>query len=276
MTHLETSEQSSDVDLAVVPVSVIVPVKNDDSNLLACLKQLVCFDDVVVVDSEYSTTAESIAQIKKSKYVVFTYEPPFPKKRNWALESLDLKYNWVLFLDADEYITPEFITELRETFTSKENDIAGYWLNYKIRYQGKVLKYGVPQRKLALFNRKNGRYEKIEDIGWSVYDMEIHEHPIIDGEIAELHSEIFHMENIEYAKWEVGRSKLLIESSSRKNLTFRQRVKYYLLGTPFLAPGYFIYHYIFRLGILDGKLGLSYAILKMTYFFQIYLLANER
>lgn len=132
-------------------------------------------------------------------------------------------------------------------------------------------------RKLALFRKDKGEYEYIDEHAWSHLDMEIHEHPIINGKVGILSSPLIHNDykglehyiakhNV-YSTWEVHRFFQLQKSDV--HLTFRQKVKYFLLDSWFLAPIYFLYAYFIQLGILDGKAGLLFSLYKMYYFFQI-------
>jgi hypothetical protein len=131
-------------------------------------------------------------------------------------------------------------------------------------------------KKLALFNKNFGRYEKINDNCWSNFDMEIHEHPILYGKISSIKSQIIHndfksishfiIKHNEYANWEANRYLNLVQTSQ---LTLRQRIKYLLIPTSTFAILYFIYNYFFKLGFLDKKYGFLFSILKSFYFFLI-------
>jgi hypothetical protein len=217
-----------------------------------------------------------IAKQYTSEIIQFHWNGKFPKKRNWALRNLEIKNKWVLFIDADEYVTNEFVAEVREKI--KDPDVNGYWLNYRNYFMGKLLKHGYPLNKLALFRIGKGEYEYIPEDSWSHLDMEVHEHPIIQGRTGCIKAHIIHNDykglehyisrHNAYSSWEAYRF-LNLENESFKDMTVNQRIKYRLLQLGILPIVYFVGAYIFRLGFLDGKPGYYIAKYKAHYFFQI-------
>ena len=93
----------------VLPVSVIVPVRNEARNLPRCLESLAGVGEVHVIDSQSTDDTVAIAQSHGAKVVQFHYAGGWPKKRQWAMDTLPLAYDWILLLDADEVLTPELI-----------------------------------------------------------------------------------------------------------------------------------------------------------------------
>ncbi len=258
-----------------IPVSVVIPVKNEEKNLPRCLSLLKDFSEVIVVDSHSTDRTPQIVEEYGYRLIDFSWNGQFPKKRNWVLRNIPLKNLWVLFLDADESVTADFRACVREKIA--QTDYSGFWIYYNDHFMGRQLKYGVKMRKLSLFRRDKGEYEYIDEHTWSYLDMEIHEHPIIEGKVGVLPVPLIHNDykglehyiakHNAYSTWEVHRFYQLVKSEIR--LTFRQQVKYFLLDSWFLAPLYFFYAYFLRLGILDGKAGLLFGLYKMQYFFQI-------
>lgn len=258
-----------------IPVTVVIPVKNEEKNLPRCLSLLKDFSEVIVVDSHSTDRTPQIIQEYGGRLIDFTWNGRFPKKRNWVLRNVELKNTWVLFLDADESVTEDFIACIRKII--KHTDYNGFWIYYNDHFMGRQLKHGVKMRKLALFRKDKGEYEYIDEHAWSHLDMEIHEHPVIDGKVGVLPVPLIHNDykglehyiakHNAYSTWEVHRFFQLIKSETP--LTFRQKVKYFLLDSWFLAPLYFLYAYFFRLGMLDGRAGLLFSLYKMQYFFNI-------
>jgi len=265
----------------IIPVTVIVPVKNEARIIRNCLNKLKYFEQVIVVDSNSIDGTKDIVELEYLyEYYNFNWNGYYPKKRNWVLENIEIRNDYVLFLDADEILTNEFINEI--TNKIQTSDYSGYWLIYENYFLDKKLNYGVKMKKLALFNRHHGCYEKIDDQNWSKFDMEIHEHPIINGSIGTINSQIIHNDfkgidsfinkHNEYATWEAKR---FLALGKNLNLTFRQKVKYYFMSSLILSIIYFIYNYLFKLGFLDGRRGLIYSSLKSFYFLLIYIKIYE-
>ena len=93
-----------------LPVTVCIPARNEAKNLPACLASLGGkFHQVVVVDSQSSDATRGIAAAAGATVLEFRWDGKFPKKRNWALRNHQWETPWVLFLDADERVTPEFV-----------------------------------------------------------------------------------------------------------------------------------------------------------------------
>jgi len=261
----------------IIPVTVIIPVKNGASALERCLEPLRQMAAVVVVDSASDDSSVEVARRWGARVLQFRWNGGFPKKRNWILQTYNFTTEWVLFLDADEEVTAEFVRELRQAVTSTE--YVGYWINYTNHFQGHLLRFGVTQRKLALFRVGSGYYERIEDTGWSDLDMEVHEHPILDGPVGNLRCRIRHNDytnlykfierHNKYSTWEARRYMARATEGQGTARTLRQHVKYALVESPWLSVLYFLYTYIALGGILDGGAGLHYAIYKATYFFDI-------
>ena len=92
--------------MSKIPVTVVVPVKNEEPNMVRCLDRLTGFDQVMVIDSKSTDKTAQIALEYGAEVHQFDWNGQFPKKRNWVLRNLNIKNEWVLFLDADEYILP--------------------------------------------------------------------------------------------------------------------------------------------------------------------------
>src|SRR4051794_13847724 len=110
-----------------VPVSVIVPVKNEASNLRRCLESVKWADEVFVVDSQSTDGSIEIAGEYGAQVVQFQFNGTWPKKKNWALENLRFKNEWVFILDADEVLPPEAKDEFARNVANADG-MAGYWI----------------------------------------------------------------------------------------------------------------------------------------------------
>lgn len=262
---------------AALPISVVIPVRNEAANIGRCLAALGDdFAEVIVADSQSTDATCEIAGRMGARVVQFEWAGGFPKKRNWVLRNVPLAHDWVLFLDADETVTPEFVAELRDVLP--RCSYVGFWLSYRNAFRGRWLRFGDRFRKLALFRRGAGEYERIDDHGWSDLDMEVHEHPVLPGPKGRIRSPILHHDykgieayrrrHEEYARWEAHRY-LALRRDGWDRLTPRQRLKYRLVATPFLGPAYFAAGYGIKLGFLDGRAGFWFAWYKMRYFQRI-------
>lgn len=263
-----------------LPITVIVPVRNEEKNLPQMLPLLKYFDEVIVVDSHSTDKTPEIVKSFGYQLVEFEWNGHFPKKRNWTLRNVPIRNEWVFFVDADEYMTESFIKNLREEFKDT-GDKVGYWIYYNNYFMGTKLEHGDPIHKLALFKKSAGEYERIEaeddNKNWGYSGLELHEHPILEGEIGFIKGRIDHRENRgleayirkhnEFSTWEASR--YLKMNNETEVTSFRQKVKYALIDSWWLGRIYFFYIYILKFGFLDGKPGYIYAHLMKHYFFDI-------
>ena len=267
-------------------LTIAIPVRNEEKNLPGCLQAIgnALARKIIVIDSGSTDKTKEIAAEFGAEILDFKWNGKYPKKRNWFLQNHAPSTKWILFLDADEYLTENFKTELIEKL-AMDNKV-GYWLKYSIFYMGRKLKGGYPLRKLALFQPGAGEYERIEEENWSGFDMEVHEHPVLSGEVGFFKSTIDHQDfrgvthlNIkhnEYALWEARRFlKMKNDEAVTNNWTWKQRIKYHLMGTVWIGPAFFFGSFIFLRGFLDGTRGLAFAIFKMSYFNQVYCNIRE-
>jgi len=268
---------------AKLPVSVIVPVRNEARNLPRCLESLTDFAEVYVIDSQSTDDTVEAARSYGAKVVQFHYPGGWPKKRQWGMNTLPLACDWILLLDADERLTPESKEEIRNAV--KNSDVNGYWLLLRTRFLGRVLRHGdVALWKLSLFRRGQGRFEcRLRNQDASMADMEVHEHVVVDGATAKLSHPVIH-ENVEslsryiqkhdeYSNWE---SRVLLQGgddielppslfgSQAQRRRWLKRKLFALPGSPVLL---FLYRYVFRLGFLDGVPGLIYCGLQAVQMF---------
>lgn len=79
-----------------IPISVLIPVKNEEKNLPACLESVARAEEVFVVDSQSSDNTQEIAESYGAKVIQFSFNGHWPKKKNWSLENLPFGHEWVL------------------------------------------------------------------------------------------------------------------------------------------------------------------------------------
>ncbi len=261
--------------LSTIPVTVIVPVRNEAKNLPRCLESLQRFGEVYVIDSQSEDATVEVARFYNAKVVQFFYKGGWPKKRQWALDTLPLLYEWVLLLDADEVLTPDLAEEIDKVVHAQQAD--GYYVRLQMFFLNRPLRFsGASFWKMSLFRRSKGAYEcRLKDQDSSMADMEVHEHVVVDGKTAHLkHSLIHHnveslsryfQKHNEYSNWEAkvwlsGEADSGLQPSLLKGQAQRRRwLKKYFLGVPGSPILFFLYKYLFRLGFLDGVPGLLYC-----------------
>jgi glycosyltransferase involved in cell wall biosynthesis len=266
-----------------IPITVIIPTKNNYNTLKFTLPILSSFNEVIIVDTFTNDGTKELVENLNFNYINFKWNGLYPKKRNWILFNVNIKNDWVLFLDSDEFINKDFIIEINK----KINDYRynAYVISFENEFLGKVLKWGDTFRKTSLIRHKYCKYEIVNDNFWTSFDMEVHENMIVKGKIGKIKSKVLHnsCDNLnhyinkhnEYAIWESKRHST--NSFIFSNYFHRRFLKYILFNSIFLPYLYFIYSYIFCFGFLDGKHGYVFALLKFSYFnnIRIRILASK-
>ncbi len=269
-----------------LPISVIVPVRNESQNLARCLASLCGAGEVYVIDSQSTDDTVEIARSYSAKVVQFYYHGGWPKKRQWAMDTLPLAHDWVLLLDADEALTPELFWEIQQAIQNPSFD--GYYISLQMHFFGRRLRHaGADFCKLSLFRRGKGRFEcRLRDQNPSMADMEVHEHVIVQGKTAKLRNALCHhnVESLsryirkhdEYSNWEakawINRNcgfRDLAPALFGTQAQRRRWLKAKLFGIPGCSFLFFLYRYVFRFGFLDGTPGLIYCGLQGIQFFHI-------
>ena len=272
----ESTSTPSPFRAGILPISVIVPVREEGRNLEACLQSIQGCDEIFVIDSFSADDTVEIARRYGAKVFQFDYQGGWPKKRQWALDTLTFRNGWILLLDADERVTPALRYEMERAIQDLRYD--GYFIALHMRFLGQTLDHGDTSfYKLSLFRAGKGRFEcRLNDQDSSMGDMEVHEHVVVDGPTSSLKHALIHhnVESLsryirkhdEYSNWECrvlldeGRNSSSIPASIWGSQAQRRRwLKQKFLRIPGSPVLLFLYRYLFRLGFLDGIPGLIYC-----------------
>lgn len=276
-----------------VPLSVLLPVLNEESNLPAALSSVAWADDVVVVDSHSTDRTALIAEEYGARVFQFDYSGRRPKKKQWALSNIPFRNEWILILDADERVTPLLRSEIESAIASESAD--GYCLDREFVFMGRSLRCFRPNWIVRLVRH---RASEMEDLGLEgvpgTGDNEIHEHIRVEGRLGFLKQPLLHEDyrgigpwidrHNRYATWEahlylrfqrepIGVNPLQfirLDPFRRKRVLRRVWVRMY--ARPLLR---FIVWYFFRGGVLDGREGYIFCVLMAWYEFLIGLKVRE-
>ncbi len=264
-----------------VPVSVLIPIRNEAANLPRCLASVAWADEVFVVDSQSTDGSVEIATAAGAQVVQFAFNGTWPKKKNWALDNLQFRNEWVFILDADEVMPPESATEFAEIVAKDGAGHAGYWINRRFMFMGGWLRHSYyPNWNLRLFKHRLGRYERLVRGATQSGDNEVHEHILVDGTTGRLKSEMDHYafpsidvfveKHNRYSNWEarleledgLGVSETALQHG---HVGWRRRLKRLARRMPCRPWLRFVYVYIVQRGFLDGRRGYHFAKLHAMY-----------
>jgi glycosyltransferase involved in cell wall biosynthesis len=262
-----------------VPVSVLIPVKNEEANIVACLRHVLWAKQLVIVDSQSTDRTVPLAKSLGAEVYQFQYSKEgWPKKKNWALETVPWRHDWVLIVDADENITPELAAEIAAVVEGRSppnNGCGdGYYLNRRFMFMARWIKHCgyYPSWNLRLFKHRLGRYERIGSLGdTGSGDNEVHEHVVLTtGQAGYLKNDFLHFaypdlstwveKHNRYTTWE-AHAMLAGDAGGVKASPFggpierRRWLKAAARCLPFRPWLRFLYSYVLKGGFLDGYPG---------------------
>jgi glycosyltransferase involved in cell wall biosynthesis len=248
-----------------IPVTVIVNTRNNERYLEKCLRALEDFDEVIVLDSNSTDCTREIANNCGVQIVDFNWNAQYPKKRQWALDNLQIKHDWVFFVDADEIVTPELADEIR----SLDFNAAGYFVKGVYLYEGKPLRFGLANNKISLLHRNKMVFPILDDLHAPMGEIEGHYQPVLKSRdfIGQLKKPLWHDACDDRAGWQERHERYAAwerEMNSRKvwpadPKPFRNFLKQVFRSMPFRPIIAFFHCYVLKLGILDGKRGFRFA-----------------
>lgn len=263
-------------------VSVIILTKNEEQDLPVCLKSVNWTDDVHVLDSG---STDLTMDISKDYGAIFSSNvfKSFGQQRNFALDHLPLKYDWILFLDADEVVTPEFEKALKGSITEADDNIAGFYCCCKMMLEGRWLKFcdNFPKWQFRVVRKGRANFT---DFGHGQKEGEV------KGELGFIKEPYFHYTFSKgWTQWIERHNKYSSEEASArlysrppfKNIfssntsTRNPALKSYLS----LVPGWpvlrFLYGYFINFGFMEGKQGFIYCVNMAYHEFLIKLKMRE-
>lgn len=226
-------------------LALVVITFNEAHNIERCLNSVPFANEIVVLDSGSTDHTVELAQQFSSKVFVTDW-PGFGPQKNRALEKVDSE--WVLTLDADEYLSQKAQDNIRSLFQSRP-EYAGYELPFISSYCGHTIRWGDWRHdyEVALFKKDKAYYSQDE----------IHERLIINDKTARLNAPVMH-ESFQSLE------QVLQKVNQYSSLTARQKAQKGKRGGlgKALTHGFwkFFRGYILRAGFLDGRAGLMLAI----------------
>ena len=259
-----------------IPVSVIVATRNEAAALPRCLNALRDFSEIIVVDSASGDGTAKIAARLGARVENFIWDGAYPKKRQWCLDHVRLAYDWVLFIDADEVMTPALTAEIAALFTAGPQ-AAGYFITGHYVVDGQVLRHGAANRKLALFDRRRMEFPVVDDLDLPMGEIEGHYQPVFKngaGRLGRLQHVLLHeaypnrdawlVRHQRYAAWEAGMNAR--QAWPADPVPLRETAKRIFRGMPVRPLAAFLHSYVYRLGFLDGRAGFVFACDRMKYY----------
>jgi glycosyltransferase involved in cell wall biosynthesis len=265
------------------PISIVIPTRNEERNIRAAIHSVREWADEIFVLDSYSddATVEIVREMGAS--IAQRQFDNFAKQKNWALDNLPFRNDWVLLLDADERIPVTLQEEIINTLSRRSDCYNGYFIARNNYFMGKCLRHGgwSPDWNLRFFKHRFGRYE----------DRIVHEHVILVGRAGYLKTPLEHndhkgleryfdrhnvyssmeaveaLRTVQRAPHERPKGSLLMTGQERR----RWLKEFAYLHLPCRPLFKFLWAYLLKRGILDGRLGFRYCVLQSFYEYQVSL-----
>lgn len=282
-TH-ETRTTTAGADKAT-GYSVLILTHNEAANIRRCLDSLTECDDIVVLDSYSSDTTLQCSQA----YPIRTFQrhfDTFADQRNWAIDNVPFKHQWVLHLDADECMTPSLHRELLGVVSRDEN--SAYLVANKLMFMGRWIRHAsmYPYYQARLLRLGESRFVQTghgQTLGPTARGVGTLREPYLHFNFSKGLSDWLSRHN-RYSSDEANRiashrmplSKALIGAFRGATRQERQQARKRLADSLPARPLWrFLYLYFFRRGFLDGGPGFHYCMLMAIYDYLIVLKTRE-
>ena len=228
----------------MIKLSAVVITYNEEQHINDLIDNISFTNEIIVIDSfSDDGTLRKLQQFPEVKVIKRPFKN-FADQRNFGIKQA--KYEWILFIDADERITPELKNEILDTIKSN-SDVAGFMFKRKFFFKDKVINYSGFQTDTTYRLFKNGKVKYNED-------KIVHEMPIIKGESAILKNKMLHYS---YKSSEDYKNKMKHYAKLKALELFKKGKKPSIFHFIFRPTYKFLINYIIRLGFLDGKEGIQ-------------------
>jgi len=257
-------------------VAVILTL-NEEHHLDRCIASLRgLFSQVVVVDSFSNDATETIARNAGARFVQHEFKTQ-STQFNWALTQLDADTDWVLRIDADECLTEDLATEIKERLPVIATEIDGVYCGRRMAFQGKLIRHGgvFPVRVLRLFRYGRGKCENrwmdehikvagpTDDFAGEIIDDNLHSLTWwTDKHNKYASREVVDLLNLEYGFMPRDSVASLHGGKEAGVKRWLKEEVYARLPGGFRAFAYFFYRYVLRFGFIDGQEGTAFHFLQ--------------
>ncbi|WP_343697531.1 glycosyltransferase family 2 protein [Flavobacterium sp.] len=224
-------------------LSALLITYNEESNIREVLDNLAFADEIIIVDSFSTDKTFEIASAYKNVKIVQRAFDNFALQRNFTI---DLAANsWILFIDADERLSPELQQEIRKVI-NHENSASAYFVARDFIFKNKKLRFSGWQNDkiIRLFKKENATYNN---------NKIVHEKLIVNGKTGKLKNRLTHYS---YSNYEDYKQKMIFYGKLKAQEEYSKNTNPNFFHF-YIRPLYqFLNQYLLRFGILDGKKGI--------------------
>ena len=231
-------------------ITPLILTYNEAPNIGRTLEQLRWARNIVVVDSYSNDDTLSIISRFPNVRVYRREFDSHENQWNFGLKKTGIDSEWVLGLDADYILTPEFVEELRALQPDAQTQ--GYRASFTYCIKGRQLRSGIYPPVTVLYRRRAGHYTQ-----------DGHTHKLVlDGRVENLSVRLLHDDRKPLGRWLEAQSRytrleaLKLRNTDPAELSWTDRIRRWRIVAP---PAMVFYCLVLRLGVLDGWAGFYYA-----------------
>jgi len=228
-------------------ITAIIPTKNEEANIISCLKSVSWCDSILVIDNYSTDKTASLAKKMGAQVIKHHLENDFSKQRNFALKQAQTR--WVLFIDADERVSKKLALEIQKFI--QQADQEGYTGAFVIRQDhifGQKIHYGeFGKTKLLRLGRRVGKWQG-----------KVHETWDFPGRKATLKNSLYHYPHPNLTEF---LRKINLYTTLQAKELYQQKIKTNSLLIILYPLAKFFQNYCYRFGFLEGSTGFVLAVL---------------
>ena len=254
------------------PLTVVILTHNEEIHIERCIRSLLLIAAKIFIVDSFSTDntveiAKSLgAEVKQRKWK--NYADQF----QWGLDNCGADSEWVMRMDADEYLEPDLLEELPQALSDVNDEVTGFYIRRKVFFYGKWIRHGgfYPHTLLRIWRNGQGRIEQrwmdehiVLSTGSKTAMLKGH---LVDNNLKGItfwiskHNtyasrEMVDLLNNKYNLLERDESLKENDDSQAKWKRILKDDIYSKLPIGIRSTLYFIYRYFIRLGFLDGSKG---------------------
>ena len=237
-------------------LTVITLTLNEAKNIVPCLETVRWADEILVIDSGSTDATLALARTFTQRVFTITWEG-YGAARNFALGQA--AGDWILWLDADERVTPELADEIREILRANPEGVNGYEIARRAYFLGRWIRHcgWYPGRVTRLFRKGKGKFNETR----------VHEHLHVEGRTLRTRHDLLHLTDpdLQHYLYKFNR----YTSLAAEDMVAAGR-RFSFADLLFRPPFQFVKMYVLRGGFLDGVEGLILSVLSSAYVFTKY------
>lgn len=264
-------------------LTVVILTFNEELHLARAIHSVQRIAKEVIVVDSFSTDSTLLIAKNEGATIMQNKFVNQATQFQWAIDNSDIKTDWVIRLDADEYLTEDLVEEIINTLPSISEDISGIIFKRRLYFMGKWIRYGgyYPVHLLRMWRHGHAMVEQ----------RMMDEHMILlQGETMTFKNDIID-ENLNSLSWWTDKhnnyaTREAVAYLSNKNEIFLNGIKpstsgmakqtevkrwyknklYYKFPPLFRASAYFVFRFWLRMGFLDGTKGLIWHFLQAYWY----------